>query len=124
MLTGMRGNHILIDADVVSLKNMEELVQDREAICLAGTWPPIIEIWMAKPPTQCATTCTFMDFSYSSMILFIAAEKDNILSLARKSDGWEMQNFFTCKFTSWDVYSTNIFDREVVCSIRWVQSRS
>lgn len=68
----MRGSRILMDADVVSLKNIEEFVQDREAMCLDETWPPIIEMWMDKPPTQCATTCTFMDSPYSSMIFCIA----------------------------------------------------
>lgn len=31
-LNGMRGSHILNVEEVVSLKNIEELVQDREAI--------------------------------------------------------------------------------------------
>lgn len=78
MLTGMRGSHILIDEDVVILKNIEEFVHEREAMCLVETWPPIIEMWMAKPPTQCATMCTFTDSSQISVILFIAAEENRL----------------------------------------------
>lgn len=38
---GTRGRHILIVANAVSLKNIEELVQDREAIWVAETCPPM-----------------------------------------------------------------------------------
>ena len=41
MLTGMRGRHIFTLDETVILKNIEELVQDREAKWFAVTWPPI-----------------------------------------------------------------------------------
>lgn len=44
MLTGRRGSHILRDEKMASLKDMEELVYDKEPLFLAETWPPIIEM--------------------------------------------------------------------------------
>jgi hypothetical protein len=55
-ITGTRGSHILNIDEALSLKNIEELVQDMEAIWVADTWPPMRAICTAKPPTQCATT--------------------------------------------------------------------
>ena len=62
---------------VFSLKNIEVLVQDKEAILVAETCPPMRAICMTKPPTQCATTCIFMRCPCNSRILFIAAKERN-----------------------------------------------
>jgi len=48
----MRGSHILTMAEVVSLKYMEELVQERDAMWVAEIWPPNRAMWIDKPPTQ------------------------------------------------------------------------
>jgi hypothetical protein len=61
--------------EALSLKNIEELVQDREAIWVADTCPPMRAICMAKPPTQCATTCITVRCPCNSRILFIAAKE-------------------------------------------------
>ena len=75
MLTGMRGRHIFTLDETVILKNIDELVQDREAIWFAETWPPIRAMWMAKPPTQWATKSIFTDGPCNSRILPIAAKR-------------------------------------------------
>lgn len=62
--------------ETVSLKNMEELVQDREATQALETCPPMREMCDTKPPTQCATMCTFLHDPSISRILLIAAEEN------------------------------------------------
>jgi hypothetical protein len=75
-LTGIRGSHILNKDKEFNLKNIEELVQDKEAIWVAETCPPMRATCMAKPPAQCATTCIFMFCPCNSRILFIAAKEN------------------------------------------------
>lgn len=60
--------------DKVSLKNIEELVQEREATQELETCPPMREMCDANPPTQCATMCTFLHDPSISRILLIAAK--------------------------------------------------
>ena len=52
----MRGSRILTMAEVVSLKYMEELVQDRDDMWVAEIWPPNRAMWIDNPPTQWAIT--------------------------------------------------------------------
>ena len=63
-----------------NLMNIEELVQDKEAIWVAERCPPMRATCMAKPPTQCPTTCIFTCFPCNSRILFVAAKENNKVS--------------------------------------------
>ena len=78
--TGIKGSHILNMDKGFNLMNIEELVQDKEAIWVAERCPPMRATCMAKPPTRCPTTCIFMCFPSNSRILFVAAKENNKVS--------------------------------------------
>ena len=116
VLTGIKGSNILNLDKGFSLKNIDVLVQDKEAIWVAETCPPMRAICMAKPPTQCATTCIFMCCPCNSRILFIAAKEnkwktDKTLEVTKNL--FQVEYVFVF-FTTRDIKSSKIFNCEVV----------
>lgn len=104
--------------ETVSLKNIEELVQEREATQALETCPPMREMCDAKPPTQCATICTFLHDPSISRILLIAAEENEDEKLIENTGTSVMKeskrlNLFE-HITGRDVKSTNVFNCEVI----------
>lgn len=100
--------------EVVSLKYMEELVQERDAMCVAEIWPPNRAMWMLKPPTQCAITWILVLGPFISRIREITRTNDEQKMVTFSCDSVVGGTFKGNVLTCGNIELSNIFNCEIV----------